>query len=117
MKNRTKLVFFGFLSGLCNGLFGSGGGMVVVPFLQKNGLDTKKAHATAIFVILPLTVVSIIRYSSFASVGWKTAIPICVGGVAGSFAGARSLKKIPDKFLKDAFSIVMIIAAVRMVIS
>ena len=87
MISRTKLVFFGFLSGVCNGLFGSGGGMIVVPFLQKNGLDTKMAHATAIFVILPLTVVSIIRYSSFASVGMKVIIPVCIAGAAGSFFG------------------------------
>lgn len=91
--------------------------MIVVPFLQKNGLDAKRAHATAIFVILPLTVVSIVRYLTFTSAGWGIITPVCLGGVAGSFIGARFLKKIPDRILKDAFSIVMIIAAVRMVIS
>ena len=48
----------GSITGLLNGLFGSGGGMVAVPLLEHSGLEPAKAHATSIAVILPLTALS-----------------------------------------------------------
>ena len=55
---KTKKYLFGFLIGIVNALFGAGGGMIAVPFLRTLGLSQKQAQATAICVILPLTVVS-----------------------------------------------------------
>ena len=117
MKNTFKLMIFGALAGLCNGLFGSGGGMVVVPFLKKTGLSAVKAHATAIAVILPLTVLSIWRYSSFGSFDTKVLTLVCIGGVAGGITGSKLLKKFSPRFLRYGFSAVVIVAAVRMVLS
>ena len=45
----------GGVTGLLNGLFGSGGGMVAVPLLEHGGLEPARAHATSIAVILPLS--------------------------------------------------------------
>ena len=53
-----KLIIIGLASGLLNGFFGAGGGIMAVPLLQKAGVPTEKSHATSIAVILPLTPVS-----------------------------------------------------------
>ena len=45
-----------------SGFFGGGGGMLCVPLLQFRGLDVKRAHATALIVILPLCIVSAAIY-------------------------------------------------------
>ena len=45
----------GGVTGLLNGLFGSGGGMVAVPLLAHGGLEPARAHATSMAVILPVT--------------------------------------------------------------
>ena len=61
MKKVKKIyiVLFGALIGVINGFFGGGGGMVVVPLLTKMfGLEQKKAQATALFIILPISLVS-----------------------------------------------------------
>ncbi|MBQ8588106.1 MAG: sulfite exporter TauE/SafE family protein [Clostridia bacterium] len=118
MKNKFKIIFWGCLAGLCNGLFGSGGGMVVVPCLEnKFDVEPQKAHATAIAVILPLTLVSIIRYMSFSNVEPKLLFTACAGGALGSFAGAKLLKRFSSKVLKRIFGIFILAAAVRMVIA
>ena len=59
-----KFYFYilGIITGLANGLFGSGGGIIAVPMLKKSGLSTKEAHATSIALTLPLSIVSSIFY-------------------------------------------------------
>ena len=117
MKKEYKLIAFGALAGFLNGLFGSGGGMVVVPFLKKTGVPAAKAHATAIAVILPLTVLSIWRYASFGRVDTGVLAKVCLGGIAGGIAGSKLLKKFSPSFLRYGFSVVVIVSAVRMVLS
>lgn len=117
MKQKLKCITFGLFTGFCNGLFGSGGGMIAVPCLEKYAnLESKKAHATAILIILPLSAVSLFRYYSFAEVDLKRVSFIVLGGVIGSFAGARFLKEVSSKSLKRIFAVFILIAAVRMVI-
>lgn len=53
-----KLIGIGFLTGIINGLFGSGGGTIIVPALVfLIGMEDFKAHATAISIILPLSII------------------------------------------------------------
>ena len=62
-KNNLKIISIGLITGLINGLFGSGGGTIIVPtMIFLLGIDDHKAHATAIAVILPLTIISTIIY-------------------------------------------------------
>ena len=114
---KLKLALSGFLAGLCNGLFGSGGGIVAVPVLEGVAhLPTKKAHATAIALILPLTVVSIWRYSSFMSADVPTLVAVCAGGIAGGFAGSLLMRRFSVNVIRKIFGVVIIVAALRMVI-
>lgn len=116
MKNKLKLIAVGLAVGLCNGLFGSGGGTVAVPFMEKYAnLEPQKAHATAILVILPLCVVSIFRYRSSVQVDFKTLATVCVSGVLGSAAGALFLKKLSSNALRKIFGVLIIAAAVKAV--
>jgi len=58
-----KFAVIGLVTGIANGLFGSGGGTIVVPamvLLLKE--EEHVAHATAISIILPLTLVSAFIY-------------------------------------------------------
>ena len=117
MKQKSKFILFGIFTGFCNGLFGSGGGMIAVPCLEKYAkLEPKKAHATAILIILPLSVISLFGYRMHADVEPKKLGFIIWGGVVGSLIGARFLKKLSGKVLKRIFSVFILIAAVRMVI-
>lgn len=111
-----KFILLGLITGLINGIFGSGGGTILVPgmfFLLK--ISEHKAHATAISVILPLSIISTVIYLNHGLIVWDIALKIILGGVIGGFIGARLLNKVPGNILRKIFAIFMIIAAIRMV--
>ncbi len=117
-KNGKKLLYstiIGLSAGLINGLFGGGGGMVVVPmlmFLLK--YLPKNAHATAILIILPLSLISGMFYSVFGSVKLDLVIPVLIGVVSGGILGAFLLPKLSSKWLVIIFSTVMAVAGLKM---
>ncbi|WIV10735.1 sulfite exporter TauE/SafE family protein [Proteiniborus sp. MB09-C3] len=115
-KSKIKLLLIGLIIGLVNGLFGSGGGTIAVPALVLMlGLDQHKAHATAISIIFPLSLISSFLYFRHGVLNLKIAAIVTLGGIIGSYIGARNLTKVPSNILRKVFGIFMIIAAIRMV--
>lgn len=104
----------GLLAGIANGLFGSGGGMIAVPMLEKSGIEAKKAHATSIALTLFLSVISGCVYFAGGSIDIITAVNFVPLGIVGTFVGAKLIKKLSDKNLHKIFGIIMIIAGIRM---
>ncbi len=115
-RNIILCVVIGLVTGLTNGLFGSGGGTIAVPamvhFLKA---DEHKAHATAISVILPLTLVSSVFYISKGFVDWGLTLKVTLGGVIGGYIGAKLLNKCPEKLLRKIFAVFMAAAGVKMI--
>lgn len=106
----------GIVSGFCNGLFGSGGGTIIVPFLEIFlKLDPKKSHATAILIIFVFTLVSLGFYGFSGRLDYVLALKVSAGGILGGFIGAKLLNKLTFNSIHKIFGIFMIIAAVRMV--
>jgi uncharacterized membrane protein YfcA len=113
----TKLLLIGFITGLINGLFGSGGGTVLVPCLVfLMDVEDHKAHATAIAIILPLSILSSIIYYRYNVVDISLTANVAIGSVLGGIVGSTLLNKLPVNILRKFFGVIMIIAAVRMVI-
>ncbi|ACL76868.1 sulfite exporter TauE/SafE family protein [Ruminiclostridium cellulolyticum] len=111
-----KYILTGLAAGVANGLFGSGGGTIAVPamvFLLD--ADEHKAHATALLIILPLTLVSTYFYLSNNYVDWNITWKAMAGGVVGGAIGAFLLNKCPSNVLRKIFGIFMILAAIRMI--
>lgn len=105
----------GVISGLVNGLFGGGGGMIIVPLLLFIcGYSAKNAHATAILLILPLSIVSGLFYAFFGSVQWSLALPISIGVTVGGVLGAFLLSKLSSKWIVIIFAVVMAVAGGKM---
>ena len=111
-----KYIGIGTVAGVANGLFGSGGGTVVVPamiFLLEE--DEHRAHSTALLIILPMTMVSAYFYLAKSFVDWNITWKAMVGGVIGGAVGAFLLNKCPSKVLRKVFGGFMILAAFRMI--
>jgi len=118
MKKIIQSAFIGTVTGFANGLFGSGGGTLLVPALQRFfKMETHKSHATALTVILPLSILSALIYIRGDTVDWKAVLWITVGGVPGGFVGAMFLTKLSSKWLHRLFGAFMIAAAIRMIFS
>lgn len=113
LKN-IYLYILGALAGAANGMFGSGGGIITVPMLEKNGAEAKKAHATSIAVTLPLSVISGIIYFSKGAININEAWKFIPFGIVGVFIGSRLLVKLSNETVKRIFGAVMIAFGVRM---
>lgn len=119
MKKVKKLhiVLFGALIGVINGLFGGGGGMIVVPVLTKFfGFSQKEAQATALFVILPISIASSIIYITHNSINFAQSWPVILAIVAGGAGGALLLNKLDNKVIRIIFIALILISGVSMLI-
>ena len=113
---KIKLAAIGLITGITNGLFGSGGGSVLVPAMQKfMKIETHKSHATALAVILPLSVLSVFIYTRGSGFDLKMVLLVSAGGAAGGYIGANLLNKISSKWLHKIFGLFMVAAAIRMI--
>ena len=118
MQNHAKkpaLLLGGGAIGAVNGLFGGGGGMVAVPLLERAAkLDSLSAHATAIAVVLPATLLSAVVYIIFGLVPLSVALPAAIGVSIGGYLGAKLLPFLPVRLVDFLFGIFMLAAGVRM---
>ena len=121
MKKPLKIflsIFVGCLIGFINGFLGAGGGVLLVPFLSFiMGEETKVAHATAVLVMLPISVVSAIIYIIKGEFNFMVTLPVFIGSVAGGVIGALLLKKLKSSIIILIFSLVLIASGVYMFFS
>lgn len=106
----------GGIIGLLNGFFGSGGGVIAVPVLEKES-SPNEAHATSVALIFILSMVTAIFYGFSGNLDFKTAFQYVPWGILGAILGAFFLKNIKAQWLKRLFGAVIIVAAVRMLFS
>ncbi len=114
MKKSTKYIF-GFFIGLINSLLGACGGILTVAALKKDGMEPKKAHANAVAVIVPITIISSIFYICSGYVSLDQSLSFIPGGVLGAISGGLLLPKIPQKALRKVFAVIVIWAGIRMI--
>ena len=99
-KTNITRVVCGVATGLANGVFGGGGGMLAVPLLKKTGYQEKQAHATAILVILPVSLFSFLLYFFRGFYDFSVLIPTSLGVSFGGVLGAKLLNGLPEKKVK-----------------
>lgn len=109
-KKNSERIICGTAVGLANSLFGGGGGMIAVPLLQRTGLDEKRAHATAILLILPISLFSFLTYAWKGFYNPTVLIPTAIGVTVGGTLGAKWLKQMSAKNVNLAFAALQAIA-------
>lgn len=109
--------FKGTLCGFLNGFFGSGGGVVAVPILEKAGCPPNEAHATSVALIFLLSLLTAAFYGFTDGLDFDGAWKYIPWGVIGAVTGSIFLKKIKAQWLKRLFGGVVTAAAVRMLFS
>lgn len=97
-------VFIGLLAGLLSGLFGVGGGTVIVPLLVLMlHFDQRLAAGTSLAAIVPTASVGVISYAVSGSVAWIPALILAAGAVVGAQIGTRLLPRISQTVLRWGF--------------
>ena len=118
-KEKPKLgaVVSGLMAGLVNGLFGAGGGMLLLPLLTHLcGLKAHVAFACSVCVILPLSLVSLGVYFLHGSLDFIQALPYLIGGAAGGVIAGLLLKKLSAVWLHRALGLLIVWGGLRLLL-
>lgn len=108
----------GLLAGIASGLFGVGGGVVLVPLLVRVcGLDQRLAHGTSLTAIVPIAASGTVGYALAGEVDWTLAGLTALGALVGTPIGARLLGRLPVRTLRRGFAVLLLLTAVRMLLS
>ncbi len=111
-----KKIIIGILAGIICGLFGTGGGMILVPtFVYMLEIEPRKARATSLCCMLVMVITSSIFYYKNNYINWQVGILCAIGGIAGGYLGAKLLKRVPDYILKIIFVCFLIYASYSMI--
>ncbi len=105
-----KLIAGGCAVGTANSVFGGGGGMLAVPLLEKTRISSQQAHATAILVILPVSLLTFFLYAIKGIYNFAVLIPTAVGVTVGGLIGAKLLGKLPRKAVGITFACLQLFA-------
>ncbi len=106
----------GVFVGIFSGLFGVGGGIIMVPFLVLlSGLSQQMAQGISLAVMVPTALANSFRYAKGGNLDLWIALAIALGAVpAGYFYGADLAQRLPANTLKTMFALFMVVVAVRM---
>jgi uncharacterized protein len=111
------LLAVGAIGGFLSGLFGVGGGVVMVPLLV--GLarfDQRRASALSLAAILPASLVGAIGYFAQGQVEVDAAIALAIGAIPGALVGTRLLRTLHLAVLRWLFIALLIAVALRLVL-
>lgn len=99
----------GFCAGAVAGLFGAGGGMVLVPLLiLLTPLEETEIFPSSLSIILPICLVTLAVTAFTSSIAWSDAVPYLFGSSIGGFLAGKWGQKIPVKWLHRALGILIL---------
>ncbi len=110
-----RVIVVGVLAGFLAGLFGVGGGILIVPGLVWAArMDQRLAHGTSLAAVLPISVASLITYAAHDHVDWAVGVFLAAGAVAGAVLGTKLLHVLPQRVLAILFSSMLLLSALRL---
>ncbi len=116
MKLRENLgsAAAGAAAGAANGLFGAGGGMVLVPLLTAvTPMEESQIFPASVSIILPVCAVSLVLRAVKTGLPFADAWPYLLGSIAGGILAGKLAGKIPVKWLHRALGLLILWGGVR----
>lgn len=111
-------ILVGLASGLSSGLFGVGGGIVMVPAMVLGlGVDMKRAIGTSLAVIVPTALASGWRYHNRGNIDWLLALKLVPLAIIGGNLAAKVAQDLPTSVLKKAFAVLMVAVGIYLFFS
>lgn len=107
----------GALAGLLAGLFGVGGGILIVPGLVLLArMPQRLAHGTSLAAIVPIAVSGVVGFALADSVDWSAAALVTLGAVWGAVLGTRVLHVARQDTLRKVFALFLLLTAGRLLL-
>lgn len=115
MIRTLPLVLIGLIGGFFSGLFGVGGGIILVPLLiLVVGFGQKLASGTSLAVIVPTAIAGTVSYAANGSIDWIAGACLGAGAIGGSLLGTWLLHRIRVAYLRWLFIVFLLVVGVRM---
>ena len=109
------LIVVGMLVGVLSGMFGIGGGTVIVPALVWLGLSQRNAAATSMLAIVPTAISGVVSYAAGGNVDWLAAALLFCGMFVGGQVGSWLLSRLPELALRWIFVVFLVFVVVDQV--
>jgi len=104
----------GLVAGVLSGLFGIGGGVIIVPVLVYIGFAQREATGTSLAALVaPVGLLGVIEYARRHEIRVPYAVGIAIGLVAGVLIGAKVAGRTSNATLQRLFGVVLLAASVR----
>lgn len=117
MRKNYGAALAGAAAGLANGLFGAGGGMLLLPLLERlTDLEPRERFASSVCIILPLSLVSVLVYLLRGGAFTTEAVPYLIGGAIGGITAGLLLKRLPTKLLHRIMGVLILWGGLRLVL-
>lgn len=110
------LVLVGAIAGVASGLFGIGGGLIMLPiFTVLMKMDPHKAVATSLaIVVLPVALPGVITYHRAGQIDWRIVLWVAIGFALCNIAGSWMNLSLNQQVLKRVFAVFLVLAAVNL---
>ena len=110
-------VIIGIVAGVFSGIFGIGGGTILIPALVFFfSLTQHQAQGTTLAImVLPIGLMAAYRYYVSGNVKLAMALWICLGFFIGGYVGATIAHLVDDNVLKKAFGVFLLIVSLKMI--
>lgn len=116
MHKRTfwALVLAGAGAGVVAGIFGAGGGMVLVPLLTLTGaLEDREVFSGSLAVIFPICVTVLVVCGLRRPLAWREALPYLPGSALGGYLAGKWSRHIPTTWLHRGLGVLILWGGIR----
>lgn len=113
-KKKCGMLLAGLAAGAVNGLFGTGGGMILVPLLTGiTDLEENEIFPSSVSIILPICFISLFLSQKVSALTFRTILPYLMGSTFGGILCGFIGKKIPVKWLHRVLGVLVIWGGIR----
>jgi uncharacterized membrane protein YfcA len=116
-RRTLQLGVIGTIAGLFSGLFGVGGGIVIVPLLVLwMGYEERPATATSLAAIIVIASVAATVQAFYGNVHWDDAVLVGIPSVIGVLAGTAVQQRVPQRAISLLFAVLLVAVAIDLVV-
>lgn len=120
LRKTLPVCLLGLLAGALNGLLGAGGGVAIVlgmrPFLKNEPHDPRAVYVSALCVMLPVSLLTVLRYHSMGHLETAQISLLALPAIAGGVLGAWLLRRLSPSALSRLFSALVLVSGVVMLV-